>query len=121
MGRHTFASLGCPLAGRTNIVVTRDLALRADGILVAHSLEAALAYAEVSPEVFVIGGATLYAQALPRADRLYLTRIDANFAGDTYFPPVDPDRWQEVSRQNHSPDAENPWPYAFTVLERVNR
>ena len=99
MGRKTRESLGRPLPGRRNIVVTRQREATWEGCVVAHSLDAALALAGDAAEAFVIGGAELYAQALPRADRLYLTLIDADYAGDAWFPEFDAAVWREVARE----------------------
>jgi dihydrofolate reductase len=120
MGRTSFEDIGKPLADRTNIILTRQTAYQAEGVLVVHSLEAALQLAEKAgeKEAFVIGGEAVFTEALPRADRIYLTRIDADFEGDTHFPTFDAGTWQEVSRFDHAADAENPHPYSFTVLER---
>jgi len=118
MGRRTWVSIGRPLPGRTNIVVTRDPAFRAEGCLVAHSVERALAAAGDCDEAFVIGGGNLYAQTLPLADRLYLTEVKAHVAGDARFPPLDPGQWLEVGRESHPADEKNQYPYAFVVLER---
>ena len=118
MGRKTWESLPGkfrPLPGRRNIVVTRNAAFRAEGAVVAASLPAAMALAE-SGVAFVIGGAELYAAALPLADRLDLTEIDADYAGDTHFPAIDPGRWREVSRQSHHD--ESGLGYAFVTYER---
>ena len=104
MGRKTFLSLGKPLPGRTNIVVSRDPVFAADGVLAAASLAAALdaavgdALRRGAGEIAVIGGAELYAQALPVADRLEITRVHADIQGDATFPPIDPSLWQEVAR-----------------------
>jgi dihydrofolate reductase len=104
MGRKTFLSLGKPLSGRTNIVVSRDPAFAASGVLAAGSLAAALqaargdALRRGSGEIAVIGGAELYAQAMPAADRLEITRVHADIQGDATFPPIDPALWQEVAR-----------------------
>jgi dihydrofolate reductase len=98
MGRRTRESIGRPLPGRRNIVVTRAHAARWEGCVVAHSLDEALAAATDAPEAFVIGGAELYAQALERADRLYLTLIDAEYPGDAWFPELDPAGWREIER-----------------------
>ena len=119
MGRKTFESIGRPLPGRSNIVVTRDPAYTAEGCVVVHSIEAALAAAGDAEEVMIIGGAEFYRQLLPRADRIYLTWIDAEFEGDTWFPELDPGRWHERSREDHVPDADNPHPYSFILLESV--
>lgn len=118
MGRLTWESLGRPLPGRHNIVLTRDPAYRAEGASVVHSIDAALAAAGAVDDVMVIGGAALYRKLLPRAARLYLTRIDAAFDGDAWFPEVDPAEWCEVAREAHAPDERNPYPYAFVTLER---
>ena len=101
MGRKTFESIGRPLPGRLNIVVTRNPDWQAAGVQVAHSLDAALALAAAAApeEIMLIGGAELYRQALPQADVLYLTEIDAEFAGDAFFPEVDLARWRiEIGR-----------------------
>jgi len=115
MGRRTHESVlahaGGPLPGRRNIVVTRQPGARFAGCEVAGSLEAALALAGSVPEVFVIGGAELYAAALPRADRLYLTLVDAEYAGDAFFPEIDPADWRETARE---PGAG----FAFVTYER---
>ncbi len=118
MGRKTFESIGKPLPGRANIVVTRDPKFRADGIAVAHSLDAALAQANAAPEIMLIGGAQLYAEALPRVQRLYLTLIYADFDGDAQFPEYDPADWQETAREDHAPDENNHYRYTFLILER---
>ena len=119
MGRKTWESLGRPLPGRHNIVLTRDPGYTAEGATVVTSVDAALAAAGDVDEVMVIGGAALYATLLPRADRLYLTRIDAAFEGDAWFPEVDPGDWREVAREAHAPDERNAHAYSFITLERV--
>ncbi|MFH1872130.1 MAG: dihydrofolate reductase [Pseudomonadota bacterium] len=118
MGRKTWESLPekfRPLPGRRNIVVTRDASYRAEGAVVALSLPAALAAAG-DGEAFLIGGAELYATALPLADRLQLTEIDASFEGDTWFPAIDPGLWREVARQAQRGD--EGFDYAFVTYER---
>ena len=120
MGRKTFESIGKPLPGRDNIVVSRDPQYQADGgIVVAHSLDEALAHTHAAAEVMLIGGAQLYAQALPRAQRLYLTLIHADIDGDAHFPDYDPAAWRETAREDHAPDENNPYPYSFVILERA--
>jgi len=121
MGRRNYESIGKPLPERTNIVVTRNRDYRAPGCVVAHSLEEALERAQNDAEIFVIGGAEIYQQALARADRLYLTLVHASVAGDTYFPEFAPDRWNESSRERHEADAKNPYPYSFVVYDRHRR
>ena len=119
MGRRTYESIGRPLPGRTNIVVTRDPAYTTEGCVVVHSVEEALTATGAAEEVMIIGGAELYRQLLPRADRIYLTRIEEDVAGDTYFPQLDADRWRERSREEHAPDVDNPHTYSFILLESV--
>ena len=118
MGRKTFDSIGKPLPGRSNIVVTRDADYARYGMLVAHSLDEAIALAGDVPEVMLIGGAQLYAEALPRAQRMYLTLIDAIFTGDAHFPEYDADEWHETAREDYTPDEVNSHCYSFVVLER---
>ena len=125
MGRKTFESIGRPLPGRCNIVVSRNPGYSAAGIRLVASLEEALALAEHvaasdgAPEAVVIGGAEIYALALPRAGRLYLTRIHAAVEGDALLPPIDWDEWREVGRERHAADSDNPYDYSFLVYERV--
>jgi len=121
MGRRTFESIGRPLPGRHNIIVSRDPAYRAEGCTVVHSVEAGLGGAGLAPEVMVIGGASLYAQCLARAHRLYLTLVDGAFAGDTFFPAWDSRTWRELERQDHAPDERNPFAYSFVTMEKVQK
>lgn len=116
MGRKTWESLGRPLPGRRNIVITRDRSYRADGATVVHSVDEALAAAPDADEVFVIGGAEIYALALPRADRLQLTELDANFDGDVRFPEFDRGRWRASFREDHA--GVDGLAYAFVTYER---
>jgi dihydrofolate reductase len=118
MGRKTWASIGKPLAGRTNLVVSRNPELVAPGAEVVSSLERAIAIAERAgeDELFVIGGEALYRESLPRADRIYLTEVDAAPEGDAFFPDIDPGQWRERSREAH---AEGDGPaFCFVVVER---
>ena len=118
MGRKTWESLPekfRPLPGRRNVVVTRDATYRAEGATVAMSLPDAIAAAE-SDEAFIIGGAELYRTALPLADRLQLTEIDANFDGDTWFPAIERDHWRETARETHHD--ESGVDYAFVSYQR---
>jgi dihydrofolate reductase len=118
MGRKTWESIGRPLPGRTNIVITRDAGYVAEGCVVAHSLEEAVREAGEAAEVMVIGGAQLYRQALPLADTLYLTLVHAEFQGDTRFPDWQPKEWRETARIDHAADDRNPHAYSFITLER---
>lgn len=118
MGRKTWESIGRPLPGRHNLVVTRNAAYPATGAEVVTSLEQALARVAALDEVFVIGGGELYALAMPLAQRLVVTEIDAEFAGDAFFPTPAAGEWQETARENHPPSAEQPLGYAFVTYER---
>ena len=117
MGRKTWDSIGRPLPGRRNIVITRNATWQAEGAEVFHDLSSALAATADVPKVFVIGGGELYAQALPLADELVLTEVDADFEGDTFFPRWDRSTFTEVSRESHVADAG--WPYHFVVRQRT--
>jgi dihydrofolate reductase len=124
MGRKNYESLPLkfrPLANRTNIVVTRQNQFEALGCIVVHSFSDALEIAKQKneTEAFIIGGAEIYAQALPFADRLYLTEIDAVVDGDTFFPSVDYSAYTEVSRQHSVADAKHAYAFDFVVYERV--
>lgn len=101
MGRKTWASLGRPLAGRSNIVITRDRDFQAPGCIVVDSLAAALDACAGAEQAFVIGGAEIYALALPMAERLEITEIRRDFEGDTRFSAIDPSAWREVAREAH--------------------
>jgi|SRR5690606_3790249 dihydrofolate reductase len=126
MGRKTFASIGRPLPGRSNIVVTRNTSFAAEGIHVVHSLDAAIALgqrllAELGQEdgeLMLVGGAELYAQGLPLASRLYLTELHGEPEGDARFPAIDPAAWRELSREDHDAGEANTYAYSFVVLER---
>ncbi len=118
MGRRTFESIGRPLPGRKNIVLTRAPRLAAPGCVVVHSLAEALREAADAPELMVIGGASLYAECLPMAERLYLTLIERDFAGDTCFPPIRDGEWLECEREDVTDDPAFPFAYSFRVLNR---
>lgn len=119
MGRRTWESIGRPLPGRRMIVLSRDPTFNAPGGVVARSLDEALELAGAVPEIMVIGGASLYAQALPAAERLYLTIIEAEIPGDTWFPEWNQQDWLLAWEEAHSTDAEHAWPYRFQRWERV--
>ena len=121
MGRRTWESIGRPLPGRINIVLTRDPGYRAEGARVVHSPEQALEVAAGSEELMVIGGEQLYRQMLDRADRLYLTEVKADVEGDAHFPGFDRRHWRELSRESHPRDARNEYDYDFVTLARVSR
>ena len=120
MGRKTYESIGTPLPGRSNIVVTRDPDYRAPGCEVVHSLEQALEAGAGHAEVMVIGGAELYRQALGRAERIYLTLVRAEVEGDALFPDIEPQQWRELERESHRADERNQYDYDFVTLQRVS-
>jgi dihydrofolate reductase len=117
MGRKTHQSIGRALPGRKNIVVTRDPDFVGDDIDVVGDLEAALAAAGDADEVMVIGGAQIYALALSRATRIYLTEVHIAADGDTRFPPLDDSGWQETAREDHPAEGDAP-AFSFVTLER---
>ena len=121
MGRRTWESIGRPLPGRTTVVVTRHEGYRAPGAIVAHSFDEAIAACGGDNEVFVIGGSEIFAEALPRADRIYLTTVEAAPEGDTFMPEFDRSEWRETSSQSHPRDARHPHAYHHAVYERVAR
>jgi dihydrofolate reductase len=121
MGRRTWESLPGLLPGRRHIVITRDRGYRADGCTLVHSLDQALEAAGEAPEVMVVGGGAIYKESLPRADRLYLTLVDAEMTGDTRFPEIDFSQWRELRREPHSADGRNAYAYTFVDLERIAR
>jgi dihydrofolate reductase len=121
MGRLTWEAIGRPLPGRRNLVLTRDPAWRAQGAIRVSSLDEALRVARESGagELMVIGGAEVYRRALPRAARIYLTRVHGEPWGDTLFPELEPDDWQEISRRERLSDEHNRWDLTFVTLERT--
>lgn len=118
MGRRTHASIGRPLPGRRNIVLSSQAGYATAGCEVFASLPAVLAALAEVPEIMIVGGAALYAEALPLAARLYMTEVAAELAGDVYFPPLAASEWQEVARETQDPDAVHAYGYCFRVLER---
>ncbi|NRP46865.1 MULTISPECIES: dihydrofolate reductase [unclassified Marinobacterium] len=125
MGRKTFESIGKPLPGRLNIVITRDSNWSAEGVKIVASLEEAVEVGEAQAmidgveETVIIGGAQIYAQSLPLVDRLYLTQVEAEPEGDAHFPEIDYGQWQELGRQSFpAGDQPNRYPYAFIVYDR---
>ncbi len=131
MGRRTWESIGRPLPGRTNIVVTRQGSFEAPGAVVVGSIDEAKEAAREAAErmtgeaggegneLMIIGGAGVYEQVLAEADRIHLTEIHAEFEGDTYFPEISNDEWACVSREDFEKDDKNPCDYSFLVLERI--
>lgn len=128
MGRKTWDSIGRPLPGRMNVVVTRDPEWQPPaGTVKAGSLDEALVRAEAqaeldgSDEVMVIGGGQIYAEMLPRVDRMYVTQVHAEVEGDAWFPEVNWDEWEEIGREDFSASDNNPYDYSFVVYQRTSR
>ena len=136
MGRKTFESLPRLLPGRTSLVISRtqepgarghtrhtnegDSALNYGKLIFTQSLEDALKIAAGDTETFVIGGAQIYELALPRADRLYVTHVEAKVEGDTFFPPYDPAEWRRVEETKHAADTKNEYPHRFCIYDRIS-
>lgn len=117
MGRKTHESIGKPLPGRKNVVLTANRSYSSEGCIIIHSVEDALKLA-AEEEVFVVGGAELYRLFLPYADRLYITVLEHEFAGDAFFPEIDPSVWNVVSVQPGITDDKNPYKYSFRIYEK---
>ncbi len=119
MGRKTFDSIGKPLPGRTSVVVSRNPSLEIEGCIVAHSLGDAIAACAGDTEIFVVGGADLYAQALPLVNKLYVTEIRQSIEGDAHFPEFEKKQWREIAREQHSQDQPQPLEYHFVTYEKL--
>ncbi len=124
LGRKTFETLKSPLAGRTNIVLTRDRQYRAEGVQIAEDMESAISIAEAQcvvdgqNEIIVAGGADVYEAALPIATRLYLTLVDAQIDGDTFFPQIQIEDWRKIAVENFEADSEHSHSFSITMYER---
>lgn len=119
MGRLTYESIGRPLPGRQNIVITRQPGYEAEGCDVVQSIDAAIDAAGEAEEIMIIGGGDIYRQFLPRADRIYLTRVHADIEGDTHFPPLDDaGGWHLLDREEHTADDSGGYDFEFQTLER---
>ena len=118
MGRKTYDSIGKPLPNRRNIVITRQIGLQLEGIEFVNSLDEALKLCIDDKEVFVIGGAEIYRQAISLCDKIELTRVHQEFDADAFFPELDNVTWKEVWREDHLPDEKNKFAYTFSTLER---
>ena len=119
MGRKTHDSIGRPLPGRENIVLSADPGYQAEGCTVMNSLEAVFAYLKDREEIMFMGGADIYAKILDRTDRIYLTEVHAELEGDTYFPEFDRESWEEIKRHDFKADAKNDYDYSFVILEKA--
>lgn len=120
MGRKNFESIGRPLPGRTNIVLTRDKDLAYYGCEMANSIEDVLRMCEGEEEVFIFGGEEIYKMFLPFTNKLYLTKINYSFDGDTFFPKINEVEWLEKNREKGIKDTENPYDYVYYIYERKN-
>ncbi|MBP6060713.1 MAG: dihydrofolate reductase [Candidatus Pacebacteria bacterium] len=120
MGRKTFESIGKPLPNRRNIVITRNVSYKQTGVEVAHSLAGALdLIKDLNEEIFIIGGAELYKETMPIADKLYITHVDATDKNaDAFFPEIIPIAWNEIKHEEHKKDKENPFNYTFSIYEK---
>jgi dihydrofolate reductase len=121
MGRKTLESIGRPLPGRTNIVLSRDPGYHREGVTVVRSLDEALSLEPQAAEHIVAGGGDIFRQALPRADRLYLTVVHTRLDGDTYFPEFDREQWRTIDERAMPADERHAFPYTFSTLERVSQ
>ena len=119
MGRKTYESIGKPLPHRENIIITRDKDFTALGCHVYSSIDSALADYAHSPEIMIIGGATIFAELLPKADRLYLTEIDHHFTADTFLPRINYEQWRVIQKTSHTADEKNPYNYTFLTFEKI--
>ena len=118
MGRKTFDSIGKTLPGRTTVIVTRNQNLSIDGCVIAHSLQDAIDASSEDNEIFIVGGAELYAQSLALVDTLYITEIQQDVDGDAHFPEFDPSQWQETSRIAQAQETPQPLAYHFVTYQR---
>ncbi|MPQ45621.1 dihydrofolate reductase [Marinifilum sp. N1E240] len=118
MGRKTFDSIGKPLPNRTSIIITKQEDYKMEGCIVVHSLEEALQAVTNDEKVFIIGGGTIYKEAIDKADELFLTLVHAEFEGDTYFPEIKNETWESVDRKDCLPDEKNEYPYSFIDYKR---
>lgn len=118
MGRKTYESIGKPLPGRRNIIISRQKNLTIPGCEIFYSMDSALTALKMSEEVMIIGGAMIFQAILPRVTHLYLTIIHHAFEGDVFFPKLVESEWQEVSREDHSPDEKNCFAYSFVEMVR---
>jgi dihydrofolate reductase len=121
MGRRTWESIGRPLPKRTSIVLTRDRAFKCDGCLIARTPDEAMKLAGDAPEVIIFGGSRVFEDFLPRADRIYLTEVDADVGGDTFFPPLDPAEWDVIEAVEHPADERHPYDFSFLTLDRKRK
>ena len=118
MGRKTFESIGKPLPGRSNIVLTRNAEIQFEGTICVNNIEQALAAVSDAPEIMIIGGSTIYEMLLPQVNRLYLTYVDAAFEGDAWFPELNDNQWFESESVTRLADKKNAYDCRFVTLEK---
>ena len=118
MGRKTWESLGHPLPGRTNVIITTNKNYIADGGIVVHSLSEALKVSSQDDEIFIFGGGKIFKEALSLVKKIYMTKVHSNVAGDTFFPSIDLNEWNETARENYKADEKNQYDYSFITLEK---
>jgi dihydrofolate reductase len=123
MGRKTYDSIGKPLPNRTNIVISRNATLQLEGVHVVASLEAGIALSKElmtdDQQLFVIGGAQIYKEAMPLATNLFVTEVEASYEGDAFFPEIPAEQWTEIERENHDADEKNKHNYSFVSLQKT--
>ncbi len=119
MGRKTFESIGRPLPGRTNVIITRNKDFKAEGCVTVSSLIEALEKAKDDTEAFIFGGGEVFREGLPKVNKIYMTRIHRNFEGDTHFPELKSEEWKEISREDFNADEKNNYNYSFIDLVRI--
>lgn len=119
MGRKTHESIGRALPGRDNIIISRNPDYKQEGCLVFNNMEEAIASCDKQEEIFIIGGASLYKEMLPKADFLYLTQINKTFEADIFFPVIDKKDWKEIAREDVDNDPSVDFTYSFLTLERL--
>lgn len=121
MGRKTFDSIGKPLPNRTSVIITRQVDYKQEGCIVVHSLEEALDVVKNQEKAFIIGGGTIYEQAIEKADELYLTLVHKDFDGDAFFPEIDIDQWESTEREDCFADDKNEYAYSFINYKRKSK
>ncbi|MBL0258994.1 MAG: dihydrofolate reductase [Bacteroidetes bacterium] len=119
MGRKTYESIGRPLPGRVNVVITRNSDFNAEGCILASSLAEALKISKSDPEVFIFGGGEIFREALPHVSKIYMTKVHHSLEGDTYFPLLDPSHWKEIEKVEFKADEKNEYDYSFITLEKI--
>lgn len=121
MGRKTYESIGRPLPGRVNVVITRNSDFNAEGCILAGSLAEALRISKSDPEVFIFGGGEIFREALPHVSKIYMTKVHHSLEGDTYFPLLDPSHWKEIEKVEFKADEKNEYDYSFITLEKIQQ